>query len=240
MERAGGQGTQRIRDPQPGRRLAGELPLRRRGRRELDRVRRSRVVPLLARSGGRCRARRSGWSRAVRSSANSGILLTRVQHLKEGPGSRRFVICDGGMHSLLRPALYQAPSHFVWPTRSGSPRRIPGVAARTSGCRRTWSKSRHRRPDLRDWRLPGPRTRPFPEIDRPGRSASPSSRPAPTACPCASNYNDHGRPAEVLVDGDRAEVIGERQPQTSILAAECTTRRLDASALQTAESVGSS
>ena len=43
----------------------------------------------------------------------------------------------------------------------------------------------------------------------------------------ASNYNDHGRPAEVLVDGDRVSVIGERQPLASILEAERRTRELD-------------
>ena len=53
-----------------------------------------------------------------------------------------------------------------------------------------------------------------------------------------SNYNDHGRPAEVLVDGDRAEIIGERQPQTSILAAERTTRQLDPTTFKPAETLG--
>jgi len=42
-----------------------------------------------------------------------------------------------------------------------------------------------------------------------------------------SNYNDHGRPAEVLVDGDRATVINERQPLATVLATEQQTRELD-------------
>jgi diaminopimelate decarboxylase len=38
--------------------------------------------------------------------ADAGTLLTRVQHVKEGP--RRHVIADAGMADLLRPALYGA------------------------------------------------------------------------------------------------------------------------------------
>jgi len=50
--------------------------------------------------------------------ADAGTLLTRVQHVKEGP--RRHVIADAGMADLLRPALYGA-EHPV--------RRIPPVDA---------------------------------------------------------------------------------------------------------------
>jgi len=42
-----------------------------------------------------------------------------------------------------------------------------------------------------------------------------------------SNYNDHGRPAEVLVDGNRAIVINERQPLATVLATEYETRELE-------------
>jgi len=45
--------------------------------------------------------------------ANAGILLTRVQYLKHS-GQKRFVIVDAGMHTLIRPALYNA-FHFIWP-----------------------------------------------------------------------------------------------------------------------------
>ena len=36
----------------------------------------------------------------------------------------------------------------------------------------------------------------------------------------SSNYNDHGRPAEVLVDGARATVVNERQGLAARLASE--------------------
>jgi diaminopimelate decarboxylase len=42
-----------------------------------------------------------------------------------------------------------------------------------------------------------------------------------------SNYNDHGRPAEVLVDGNRAIVINERQPLATVLATELEVRDLE-------------
>jgi len=58
--------------------------------------------------------------------ANSGVLLTRVQHIKEGR-RKTFVICDAGMHTLIRPAFYRA-FHFVWPARV-EPSHVPPSAA---------------------------------------------------------------------------------------------------------------
>ena len=45
--------------------------------------------------------------------ANAGLLLTRVQYVKDA-GDRRFAIVDAGMHTLLRPSHYDA-FHFIWP-----------------------------------------------------------------------------------------------------------------------------
>ena len=52
--------------------------------------------------------------------ADAGMLLTRVQHVKEGP--RRHVIADAGMADLLRPALYgaQHPVRRVPPSDAGA------------------------------------------------------------------------------------------------------------------------
>ncbi len=47
--------------------------------------------------------------------ANAGVLLTRVQYVKES-GDKRFLICDAGVQTLLRPALYDA-FHFIWPVQ---------------------------------------------------------------------------------------------------------------------------
>ncbi len=42
----------------------------------------------------------------------------------------------------------------------------------------------------------------------------------------SSNYNDHGRSAEVLVDGKRAVVINERQKLSTLLETEMKPREL--------------
>lgn len=51
--------------------------------------------------------------------ARSGVLLTQVQYIKKAP-AKTFVICNSGMHHLIRPALYQA-KHRILPLiqRSG-------------------------------------------------------------------------------------------------------------------------
>jgi hypothetical protein len=41
-----------------------------------------------------------------------------------------------------------------------------------------------------------------------------------------SNYNDHPRPAEVLVDGGEAVVINRRQPPAALLETELDPRLL--------------
>ncbi len=48
-------------------------------------------------------------------SANAGILLTRVVYLKQSR-TKQFVIVDGSMTDLIRPALYDA-YHFIWPVK---------------------------------------------------------------------------------------------------------------------------
>jgi hypothetical protein len=69
--------------------------------------------------------------------ANAGVLLTQVEYLKHTE-HKDFAIVDAAMNDLIRPALYQAWMDVtaVKP-RAGRP------------C------LRHRRPDLRDRRLPG-------------------------------------------------------------------------------------
>ena len=47
--------------------------------------------------------------------AAAGILLTRVLLVKQN-GAKTFVVVDGGMNDLLRPALYQA-HHEITPVR---------------------------------------------------------------------------------------------------------------------------
>lgn len=48
---------------------------------------------------------------------NAGILVTQVQYVKAG-GDRKFLLCDSGMHHLIRPALYGS-YHHIWPVDPG-------------------------------------------------------------------------------------------------------------------------
>jgi diaminopimelate decarboxylase len=38
---------------------------------------------------------------------NAGLLLTKIEYLKEGEG-KNFAIIDAAMNDLMRPALYEA------------------------------------------------------------------------------------------------------------------------------------
>ncbi len=151
--------------------------------------------------------------------ANAGILLTRVQHVKEGR-KKRFVICDAGIHTLIRPAFYQA-FHFVWPVRVDACH-VPASAA-----------ERLDLPDLITSDVVGPicetgdflaRSRELPPVKRGDLIAVFSA--GAYGMSMSSNYNDHGRPAEVLVDKDRAVVINERQQLASLLETERSPREL--------------
>jgi diaminopimelate decarboxylase len=153
--------------------------------------------------------------------ANAGILLTRVQHVKPGR-ARRFVVCDAGMHSMIRPALYQA-FHFIWPTRV-APAQVPRELT-----------ERPDLPDLRESEVVGPicesadflaRGRPLPEDIRQDDLLAVFSAGS-YGMSMSSNYNDHGRPAEVLVDGSEAILINERQSLASLLETERAPRRLE-------------
>jgi diaminopimelate decarboxylase len=150
--------------------------------------------------------------------ANSGVLVSRVQHVKKGR-AKTFIICDAGMHTLIRPALYRA-FHFVWPVEwpGEAPRFLedPGI------------------PNLETADLVGPicetgdflaRNRKLPPMERGDLVAIFSA--GAYGMSMVSNYNDHGRPAEVLVDGDRATLINERQSLAAVLATEHQARELE-------------
>lgn len=150
--------------------------------------------------------------------ANSGVLLTRVQHIKRG-ATRKFVIADAGMQSLIRPALYRA-FHFIWPVDwEGEP------------------PPRVEEPDLAGLErcdVVGPicetgdflaRHRLLPPMARGDLLAVFSA--GAYGMSMSSNYNDHGRPAEVLVDGDRATLINERQSLGLLLSTETAARSLE-------------
>ena len=52
--------------------------------------------------------------------ANAGILLSRVIHVHERPEGRRFLVVDGAMNDLVRPAMYDA-FHDIRPVNEPRP-----------------------------------------------------------------------------------------------------------------------
>lgn len=145
--------------------------------------------------------------------ANAGVLLTRVRYTKHN-GGKHFVICDAGMNALIRPALYEA-FHFIWPARV-PPELVP-----------LERRSEMDIPGLNPVDVVGPicesgdflaQARKLPRVD-PGSLLCVFSAGA-YGMSMASNYNDQPLPAEVLVDGDRAGLIRERQTIASMLRSE--------------------
>ena len=122
--------------------------------------------------------------------AMAGALLTRVEYLKPND-IRQFAIVDAAMNDLLRPSLYGA-----WQD-------IEAV--------------RPRKGEAQTWDIVGPvcETSDFLGKDRvlclsQGDLLAVMGAGA-YGFSMASNYNSRTRPAEILVTGDRAHVIGQRE-----------------------------
>jgi diaminopimelate decarboxylase len=132
--------------------------------------------------------------------ANAGILLTRVQYLKNNE-AKHFAIIDAAMNDLIRPALYGAWQDIV--TVDQEPAGETAV-----------------------FDLVGPvcETGDFLGKDRrltlaPGALLAVRSSGA-YGFTMASNYNSRPRPPEVMVDGDRVHLVREREQLASLFAGE--------------------
>jgi diaminopimelate decarboxylase len=143
----------------------------------------------------------------------AGVLLTRVQYVKRGK-TKSFVIGDAGMHTLIRPALYEA-YHFVWPVtpRGGH---APADMAESQPFE-----------GLSPCDVVGPVCESSDFLAQ-GRRLPPIEPGDLLAVFCAGaygmsmsmNYNDHPRPAEVLVDGGECRLIRPRQKEVDLIASE--------------------
>jgi diaminopimelate decarboxylase len=153
---------------------------------------------LLARLEGRPQRILIEPGRAI--AGNAGVLLTRIEYLKHGT-EKAFAITDAGMNDLLRPALYDA-----WQA-------IEPVAPR------------HDR-DPRAYDVVGPvcETACFLGHDRELAVAEGDLLVVRSAgaygFSMASSYNSRPRPAEVLVDGERAHLAREREDWSDLWAGE--------------------
>ena len=134
--------------------------------------------------------------------ANAGVLLTRVEYLKEGE-DRHFAIVDAAMNDLIRPSLYGAWMNIIPADRS--------------------LERQARRYDV-----VGPvcETGDFLGKDRelglaPGDLLVVRSAGA-YGFAMSSNYNTRPRAAEVLVDGADAHLVRQREPLAELWRLENT------------------
>lgn len=131
---------------------------------------------------------------------NSGLLLTRVLYRKKTKG-KTWVIVDAGTNDLLRPALYEA-YHEVLPVRRRSGKKV--LAAVVGPL----CESSDVLADDRKMVLP-----------EPGEWLAIMSAGA-YGMSMASNYNSRPRPAEVLVKGNRFQIIRARESYADLIRGE--------------------
>jgi diaminopimelate decarboxylase len=123
--------------------------------------------------------------------ANAGVFVTRVLFEKQNE-AKHFVVVDGAMSDLIRPALYDAYQRVepVGPPRGG--RNLVDVVGGVC--------------ESGDFLA---RERELPDLERGDLLAVRSAGAYGFAM--ASNYNGRRRAAEVLVRGDRFRVVRERE-----------------------------
>ncbi len=121
---------------------------------------------------------------------NAGLLVTRVEYIKENP-FKQFVIVDAAMNDLLRPPLYEAYHEIVAVVET--PDRLQGDVV-------------------------GPvcESGDFLAANRELPAVSPGGLLAVMSAGAygfvmASNYNTRGRAAEIMVNGERAELVRARE-----------------------------
>ncbi|HMM45838.1 MAG TPA: diaminopimelate decarboxylase [Candidatus Macondimonas sp.] len=131
---------------------------------------------------------------------NAGILLTRVEYLKD-QSERHFAIVDAGMNDLLRPALYQAWQEIVTvreqPDRPEAVYDVVGPVCETADFLGKARPLRIAEGDLLAVRSAGA-----------------------YGFVMASQYNARPRPPELLVDGDRIHVARTRESVNDLWAGE--------------------
>ena len=130
---------------------------------------------------------------------NAGTLVTRVTFIKD-QGSKRFIIVDAGMNDLMRPALYGS-HHQVWSVSQKTSTQIADLVGPICESSDFIAKNRE---------LP---------VFQPGDLAAVMSTGA-YGFSLSSNYNSRPRVAEVLVSGNKYEVIRRRETYEDLVRAE--------------------
>jgi diaminopimelate decarboxylase len=122
--------------------------------------------------------------------ANAGIFVTQVEFIKSN-GEKNFAIIDGGMNDLIRPALYSAWQRIVEVSPSDAAKKVYDVVGPVCETGDFLGKDREL------------------AIQAGDLLAVKSS--GAYGFVMASNYNTRNKPAEVMVDGDRAHLVRRRE-----------------------------
>ncbi len=122
--------------------------------------------------------------------ANAGILVSKVEYLKETP-DKNFVIIDAAMNDLIRPALYSAWQEIVAVKQTTAPTKNYDIVGPICETGDFLGKSRDLAVNEGD----------FVAIKSSGAYGF----------TMASNYNSRTKAAEVIVDGTRAIEIRKRE-----------------------------
>ena len=130
---------------------------------------------------------------------NAGILVTQVQYVKDNP-FKQFVVVDAAMNDLLRPALYQA-YHHVLPVRETAGTLFGDLVGPVCESADFLAQERE---------LPAVRQGDLLAVLGAGAYGF----------AMASTYNSRGRPAEVMVDGPRAELVRARESWADLIRGE--------------------
>ena len=130
---------------------------------------------------------------------NGGMLVTRVQFVKEGP-SKKFVVVDAGMNDLIRPPLYQAHHEIqaVKKTAKSIFGDVVGPICESGDFLAT--------------------DRDLPAVGEDDLLAVMSAGAYGFAM--SSNYNSRCRAAEVMVDGKKHTLIRERETWKDLVRGE--------------------
>ncbi|GAA3542522.1 diaminopimelate decarboxylase [Zobellella aerophila] len=123
--------------------------------------------------------------------ANAGVLLTRVEHLKPSE-AKNFAIVDAAMNDLIRPALYSAWQAII-PTDLNLQREAAVYDVVGPVCETGDFIGKDRELAIAEGDLLAVRSA------------------GAYGFVMASNYNSRPRAAEIMVDGDQAYVVRERE-----------------------------
>ena len=132
---------------------------------------------------------------------NAGVLLTKVLYEKRG-GAKVFKIVDAGMNDLIRPTLYEG-WHQIVPLKQPKTNALEKVDVVGPICESGDFLAQNRE---------------IPLVAEGDYLAVLSA--GAYGFTMASNYNTRPMPAEILVDGDKATVVRERQTLDDVLKGE--------------------